>query len=337
MSDSWFPPKGLEKFDRESASRILHLLRVLQQRPIALVIGAGASTSAGLPTWNDLMVMICQVFFDHWRFDVLQGSTTVARPPRALSVAFSEPWDDDILALGEEFAKGNPVLVAQQIKNCIRDLDWIYLLRKCLYGVDNSKQIQNSQLLASLSAFCEDPACVHAVVNYNYDSVFEDYLASKGIRFTVLWGEQQRARRGSLPVYHVHGYLKRGGGPKTRIILAEDDYHEELVAPYSWSNLLQSSLLLQSTCVFVGTSMTDPNLRRLLRSTFSAGKRFHYAFLPSGASSPKMTMLDSLFDRDLYSLGVATIRYPTETTDELRHSWLPRCMDWLRFAIRTPR
>ena len=108
----------------------------------------------------------------------------------------------------------------------------------------------------------------------------------------------------------MHGYLKRGGGPKTRIILAEDDYHEELVAPYSWSNMLQSSLLTRSTCIFVGTSMTDPNLRRLLRSAFKVGRRFHYAILPGDSESEAGIMRDALFDKDLYSLGVASIRYP---------------------------
>ena len=104
---------------------------------------------------------------------------------------------------------------------------------------------------------------VDAILNYDYDSLFEDYLVKAGVRFTAVCDENAKIRRGSLPIYHVHGDLKRGGGPKTRIILAEDDYHEDLVAPYSWSNMLQSSLLTRSTCIFVGTSMTDPNLRRL--------------------------------------------------------------------------
>jgi hypothetical protein len=275
------------------------------------------------------MVTICQVFFDHWQFEITQGATTVTRPPKALSVAFSEPWDDDILALGEEFAGGTPALVAQQIKNCIRDLDWVYLLRKCLYGVENSKEIQHSPLIDRLGALCAERTSVQAVVSYNYDSVLEEFLETKGIRFTVLSGEEQHLKPGSLPIYHVHGYLKRGGGPKTRIVLAEDDYYQDLVAPYSWSNLLQSSLLIRSTCLFVGTSMTDPNLRRLLRSAFCVGKRFHYAFLPSKGGSTKMTMLDALFDKDLYSLGVASIRYPIGAEEGFPHSWLPRCIDWL--------
>jgi hypothetical protein len=34
--------------------------------------------------------------------------------------------------------------------------------------------------------------------------------------------------------------------------------------PFSWSNLIQLSKLTQNTCLLVGISLTDPNMRRLL-------------------------------------------------------------------------
>lgn len=292
------------------------------------------SASSGLPSWNELMEKICQVSVYHWQLDIAGGKATAARPPKNLSVVFTDPEEfadlegHDIHALGEEFARGSPVLAAQQIKNCMRDLDWIWLLRKCLYGEANSTPIHHSPLIDCLCTLCAD-GCVQAVVNYNYDSLFEESLSAKGVRFTVLLDAQQPIKRGFLPVYHVHGYLKRGGGPKTRIVLAENDYHEDLVAPYSWSNLLQSSFLMRSTCMFIGTSMTDPSLRRLLRSAFAVGKRFHYAFLPSNSGSRKGAMLDALFDEDLRALGVSSIRYPSGTAADPQHAWLPRSVDWL--------
>ena len=334
MSSTVFPPQELTNFDRRSAGRLVRLRKILQTEPIILIMGAGVPASAGLPNWNELMVQICQVFFCHWQSAIYSGRTTVARPPKQLSIVFPEPEinfipdGDAVLALGKEFASHNPVLAAQQIKNCIRDLDWIWLLRKCLYGEANSKELHASRLIESLGTLCADVGRVRAVINYNYDSVFEDSLSARSIRFTVLADAQQSIKRESLPIYHVHGYLKRGGGPKTRIILAEDDYHEELVAPYSWANLVQSSFLIASTCVFVGTSMTDPNLRRLLRSAFKVGRRFHYAFLPSAVASQETTMVNALFDQDLYGLGVAAIRYPVGAGGD-SHALLPRALDWI--------
>src|SRR5271156_3748563 len=111
MSGSLFPPKEFASFERASASRLLRLLRALKTEPIVLILGAGVSASSGLPTWNALMSTICQIFFYHWQWEISHGgAATVARPPRKLSIAFTEPEGDDILALGAEFARGNPLL-----------------------------------------------------------------------------------------------------------------------------------------------------------------------------------------------------------------------------------
>jgi hypothetical protein len=328
MARLLFPPKEFASFDRASAGRLLRLLHVLKTEPVVLILGAGVSASSGLPTWNELMSKICQIFFYHWQFQINHGWTTVVRPPRKLSIAFTEPEGDNILALGADFARDNPVLAAQQIKNCIRDLDWIWLVRKCLYGEFDSKETHHSLLIDRLNAL-HAAGCVQAIVNYNYDSVFEDFLSAQSVRYKVLYDSQQQGRPGFLPIYHVHGYLKRGGGPKTTIVLAEDDYHQQLDLPYSWANLLQSSFLIGSTCLFVGTSLTDPNLRRLLRSAFAVGRRFHYALLPANLDSPKDNMLNALFDADLHGLGVESIRYPREAAADPPHASLPRTLDLL--------
>ena len=207
----WPPLKDLERLDRESASRLLHLGRSLLREPIVLFVGAGVGTSAGLPTWNRLMITICQVFFDHWQFSIDEGSSTVERPPAALSLAFMNPWEDEVLALAEEFAKGDPVLVAQQIKNCIRDLDWIYLLRKCLYGDKNANGTRGSVLIERLATLCSGRTKVQAVVNYNYDSLLEECFKDKKVGFTVLQNKTKTVKPGTLPIYHVHLALPEAG------------------------------------------------------------------------------------------------------------------------------
>ena len=48
------------------------------------------------------------------------------------------------------------------------------------------------------------------------------------------------------------------------VVFSEDAYHSQFIEPFSWSNLIQLNKLSQNTCLFIGLSLSDPNLRRLL-------------------------------------------------------------------------
>jgi hypothetical protein len=72
----------------------------------------------------------------------------------------------------------------------------------------------------------------------------------------------------------------------------------------------------------IGTSMADPNLRKLLRSSQLIARRWHYAFLPKERLPTKQQMMFyTLFDSDLLKLGVRVIRFPKRdnTTDPYSH------------------
>jgi len=45
-------------------------------------------------------------------------------PPKNLSIALTDPffWSDESIKYGNKFSEDDLLLVAQQIKNCIRDL-----------------------------------------------------------------------------------------------------------------------------------------------------------------------------------------------------------------------
>ena len=65
------------------------------------------------------------------------------------------------------------------------------------------------------------------------------------------------------------------------LVFAEEGYHRLFGDPYSWSNLVQLGLLRDATCLMIGLSLTDPNLRRLLEVSAKRNEKFyHYAILP---------------------------------------------------------
>ena len=64
-------------------------------------------------------------------------------------------------------------------------------------------------------------------------------------------------------------------------MLSEYDYHNIYRESYNWSNVEQLHALDRNICFFIGLSMTDPNLRRLLDFSCQGGDRgcYHYAFI----------------------------------------------------------
>ncbi len=52
--------------------------------------------------------------------------------------------------------------------------------------------------------------------------------------------------------------------PENQIVFSKDAYHSQFIDSFSWSNLIQLNHLSQNVCVFLGVTLTDPNLRRLL-------------------------------------------------------------------------
>ena len=85
-------------------------------------------------------------------------------------------------------------------------------------------------------------------------------------------------------VYHVHGMVNdpkssKSIGAVEVPVLSEDDYHKLNSTGHHWSNVTILNALQHSHCVFIGLSMTDPNLRRLFQTAFYKNVP-HYVFLP---------------------------------------------------------
>jgi hypothetical protein len=333
--DRQFPPPKICDLDQRSASNFMSLLRKAKTTPITIVLGSGASASAGLPIWNDLLKKICASFFSHWINDIRNGSANIEKPPKELSIAFTAKyiWGTESEEIARDYLKGDLTLLAQQIKNCIRDIDWIYLLRKCLYTDDYEEyiNINNSELLNVLAKLCIESSNIKSIVNYNYDDIFETYVNRYDIKPTIIWEDKYIDDSDRLIIYHPHGYLRRDGGPRTNIILAENEYHVEYGTPYSWSNLVQVRQFTNTACVLIGSSMLDANLRRLLRVNTRISSMKHYVFLPQGLYiSERHRMYNSLFDNDLLRLGVKVIRYPKVHSLEDRYSRLPELIELLK-------
>lgn len=321
--------------DRQSASNFLALLRDSKRFPVTLIIGAGLSASAGLPPWRTLLQRICAAFFCHWESAIAPGTGSLDVPPSDLSIAFFDEvfWSEESITAARKLVEQDALLVAQQVKNCIRDVDWRYLLRKIVYNYDimGNHGVKKSKLIQGLAGFCTDSQNVQAIISYNWDNVFEQEAREFCVKVSPIWESKQRYLVDSLPIYYPHGYLPLEGGPVTKTVLAESDYQQEETEIYSWANLLQIQAFCNSVCVFLGTSMVDPNLRRLLCISTKNVSTSHYAFLPSQCQNEQAeVMRKALFDRDLLRLGVKVIRFPVDYSLDDPYSRLPELVELMR-------
>ena len=323
-----FPPEAIADLSKASASGFMKLVETLEKREFALVLGAGVSNSAGLPAWTTLLYKICSAFFYHWEWELQHGQTSTHKPPQNLSIAFANEifWSKDSVRKAEAFITGDPLLVAQQIKNCIRPADWKWLLRRALYDIDDLVQHDGSpsELIKMISSLCAIKAGrIRAVISYNYDDLLELCLEADHVPYKPIYAKPIR-NTAALPIFHPHGYLPIHGGPaESTFVLSEDDYVQNASQPFSWSNLVQLETFAQYPCIFIGASMKDTALRRLLRLSRTTHMQAHFAFLPASEPMTQQSeMFDALFDHDLKTLGVYVVRYRVSESPKDRHERL---------------
>lgn len=132
--------------------------------------------------------------------------------------------------------------------------------------------IDTSDLLDGIAQLClpvRNRVGIRGVVNYNFDDLLEYNLKEYKIKFRSIYREADLPLSHELGIYHVHGFLPRNSDEynslsKSLLVFSEEGYHDLMLDPYNWSNLVQLNYLRENTCLFIGLSMTDPNLRRLL-------------------------------------------------------------------------
>jgi hypothetical protein len=75
-------------------------------------------------------------------------------------------------------------------------------------------------------------------------------------------------------VIHPHGFLPLATDPAASdLVFTEDDYHQLTDSVFHWALTRVVGFLRESTVLFVGLSMSDPSLRRLLDASHERGTR----------------------------------------------------------------
>ena len=264
---------------RSTAEQLSHL-RILNQRGrVALFVGAGVSFECGLPNWNDLTAKL-------------------------MRLAFHEK-----AASAEAALKTTPnINKTRLIKTRLKDQ----------FNKNVAKIIYSGETNISKSLTNIVRSGIRHICTFNFDDLIEEAMQIEGIQFkSIEPGEKFNNNFKGTTIFHPHGMLPASAAQEVinakKIVLSEDDYNEMYSSPYAWANLVQVSLLMNYTCLFVGVSFTDPNLRRLLDTVRTTCTHGHYAIMRSpsfavAASEKEITgQIKASIDIDLSSFNVQPI------------------------------
>lgn len=236
---------------------------IVEQGNCVLFLGAGVSMSAKMPSWNELLKgLMAEV-------KQLKGETLDA---------FKELSSHVLYECGDSY-----LVMARYLQTAIRlhdkDMEFSELIQKYLYSKEHT-----SQLLSDLARIVQQRKA-DEVITYNFDDILEQELVAGGLQdgkdFIAISRDAEISDHEKVPIYHVHGIIPEKG-PADVVVFSEEEYHKRYSNSFHWSNIEQLHALSRKHCFFVGLSMTDPNLRRLLdaaRSINRTDTENHYAFL----------------------------------------------------------
>jgi len=202
----------------------------------AVLVGAGASVGAGLPSWEGLLTSMIAHAEGHGALD----------PP----------------AKGDEYRKllADPskyLMIASGLKEDMHSYFDEFIVQEFINTKSQPTSFHKALVGAKKFQF---------VVTTNYDTLIERAYRSMGreevtvCTFTDAGEVQRRLSSREFFVLKAHGDASRVGNG---IILTDTDYRRVLYRERAYQSLLQA-IFTMFTVVFLGASMADPEIKLLL-------------------------------------------------------------------------
>jgi SIR2-like domain len=231
---------------------------------LSLVLGAGVSLEFGVPNWRELSKRLWQR---------LPGMTD--------SILDALPHDTQSLPVLFELAEQR-----------LGHRAYVDTLRECIYEKIplRRKKDKGTTLGVVADAISNDhwlgaERRIARVITFNVDELLREALRQRRGDRGQYWRTMDHAvpaiptGRGTqpVPIYHVHGFLPRTGAfvglSEHRLVFTDSQYWDSGTSQASLANRTMNAALAESRCIFIGLSMTDPNLLRWLALRYNEVSR----------------------------------------------------------------
>lgn len=249
---------------------ISNLSKAYKDEELVLVLGAGVSVPYKIPGWGNLLQKLL--------FETFNNSSANNDAQFVLSKLFPELFPNSPLISAR--------FLEEYFKKKKNGKTFEEMVKEALYEQINREA--DSPTIKEILQFCIAPGRspnLDSIITYNYDDILEGALFNSDVEipFKPIYKVGMNPTNGELPIYHVHGYLPQEQEIDSdySITLSENLYHKQYNDIYSWNNIVQINKFKDNVCVFIGTSLTDPNIRRLLDIAMlqkGDNQKYHYLF-----------------------------------------------------------
>ncbi|MBD8206734.1 SIR2 family protein [Microbacterium sp. CFBP 8790] len=217
------------------------------EKHTTLLLGAGASTTSGLPGWDELVTRL------------LVGSKAVA-DERAASLLLD---------------RQDPLIVVEAAKAEFEPHQWDTKVRAALYAGVTS--LSSSALHLAVAAHAlQGKADDTSLATLNFDTLLEDALREVAL-VDVVSVSDSHERPAGYAVHHLHGVVDPTGS--SDVILTLTDFLEVLAASDAWQKTYIRDALARGALIIAGTSYRDPDVRQWLHAAGKEAPEGHAALV----------------------------------------------------------
>lgn len=283
---------------------------------LGLCLGAGVSMDFDIPNWKKLIERIAA--------EESVNGVELLRASESLTAQSQFLYQKYVQSLPKAEQSEDDVIRARRVQT-----GWLKLVHKCLYATAKTtdSDLRSHPYLWDLVPLIKKSAMT---INYNFDDTVERmlYLRNResGVPtgddkgFEVIWQPTAQFRRNHGVLYHPNGFLplQTIDGLSDQVVFMEQEFADQLVDLGAGHYVSLLNHLAKHTIVFIGLSMSDANLKHLLRiSARSNPGNFHYHIHWCSESKPSQEEQDAIRTANFSIYNLVTLFLTTDEIKEL--------------------
>ncbi len=308
----------VSNFLTDNIKYVLHMRERMDiDNRLGLCLGAGVSTDFNIPSWKELIKRIAEHEF-------VQGASLLAAS-ESLTAQSQFLYQRYLQLRPVDSNDGDDILQARRVGT-----EWMHIVHKSLY--QNAKT-SDDELKAHPYLWDLVPLIKKSVmtINYNFDDTVERVLylhnTHSGVSndekgFETVWQPSSQFRRNNGVIYHPNGFLplQTIDGFSEQIVFMEQEFADQLVDIGAGHYVSLLNHLSNNTIIFLGLSLSDANLKHLLRvSARHNPGNFHYHVHWCPDNKPPEEEQDAIRKANFSIYNLVTLFLTTEEVKWFNH------------------